>query len=197
MCCNQAEPPCLCVTSVFRARLWPPTNTIAHSSFTQLYFLHILVEWLILLTISTQIVFVIVSMFIFIFLFDILQIQWAKNFTHLYLPHIAVDWLILSNTIAHISWTVLHKLHFLSIATDLLILLTTSSFLYLCLLYIWPPKPKIAPHKLYFPRSLLTLTPSLDHPIFIFNLSHLLLTILSLSLLYLIFSWPWPFHLNL
>ena len=111
-------------------------------------------------------------MFIFIFLFELPQIQWPKSFTHLYLPHIAVDWLIFSNTIAHISWTVLHKLHFPSIATDLLILLTTSSFLYLCLLYIWPPKPKIA-HKLYFPRSLLTL-----------------LTIPSLSLIYFTFSWP-------
>ena len=71
---------------------------------------------------------------------------------------------------------ILHKLHFPSIATDLLILLTTSSILYLCLLFIWPPKPKIA-HKLYFPRSLLTLTPSLDHPIFI-------------CVIYLTFSWP-------
>ena len=172
VCCNQAEPPCLCVTSVFRAQLWPPTNTIAHSSFTQLYFLHILVEWLILLTISTQIVFVIVSMFIFIFLFELPQIQWPKSFTHRYFPHIAVDWLILSNTIAHISWTVLHKLRFPSKATDLLILLTTSSFLYLCLLFIWPPKPKIA-HKLYFSLSPLILTPSLDHLIFISNLSDL------------------------
>ena len=176
MCCNQVEPPCLCVTSVFRARLWPPTNTIAHSSFTQLYFLHILVEWLILLTLSSKILFIIVSMFLFIFLFEPLQIKSPISFTHRYFPHIAVDWLILSNTIAHISWTVLHKLHFPSIATDLLILLTTSSFLYLCLLFIWPPKPKVA-HKLYFPRS-----PR--------RLWLLLLTIPSLSVIYLTFSWP-------
>ena len=110
-------------------------------------------------------------MFISIFLFEILHIQSPISFTHLYFPHIAVDWLILSNTIAHISWTVLHKLHFLSIATDLLIFLTTSSILYLCR-FIWPLKPKIA-HKLYFPRSLLTL-----------------LTIPSLSLIYFTLSWP-------